>query len=48
MYYIFLCLIILTILMVVKLNTTLQKKNTKAGEITLHKNIIELSKKGKK
>jgi len=45
MYFIFLCLIILTILMVVRLNTSLQKKNSKAGEITLQKNIIELSKK---
>jgi hypothetical protein len=48
MYYIFLAAIVLTILRIVILGKCRKRKKEKAGKVALHKNIIELSKKGKK
>lgn len=48
MYYIFLAAIILTILRIVALNKCRKRNKARAGNVALQKNIIELSKKGKK
>lgn len=48
MYYIFLAAIILTILRIVIIDRYRKRKKAKAGKVTLQKNIIELSNRGKK
>lgn len=48
MYYIFLAAIVLTILRIVILDICRKSKKEKAGKVALQKNIIGLSKKGKK
>lgn len=48
MYYVFIATIILAILRMVITERCRKRKKIKAGRVTLQKNIIELSKKGKK
>lgn len=48
MHYVFISIICLTMLIIVMLNMSRQKNKTKAGATTLQRNIIELSRRGKK
>lgn len=48
MYYIFLAAIVLTILRIVILDICRKRNKARAGKVALQKNIIELSKRGKK